>query len=82
MPTILMRTAVADGDFAAQAGEEVQVSAERAQAWVGAGFCELVRSHAPETPEGRSPGAGRPEGAQSRKRITRAQKTTQDVPPT
>lgn len=68
MPPVRMSTAVAGVDFSWSPGEVVQLPAERAAQVVAAGWGELVRGEAAETPEGRT---AELETAEGRKRPTR-----------
>lgn len=74
MPLVRMVTSVAGVDFDFHAGDEVDLPAERAQQAVAAGWGELVRSRAPETPERASEArTGAPETTdrQRTRRVTR-----------
>jgi hypothetical protein len=62
MPLVRMFTSVAGADFAYAHGEEVDLAPEEAQRYVAAGWAELVRGRAPETPENRASRPETPEG--------------------
>lgn len=70
MPRVRMSTSVAGEDFAYSAGEEVDMSPERAQQAVAAGWGELVRE-VPATPEGRATAPETPEGRRARQNSRR-----------
>lgn len=53
MPLVRMTRSVGCEDLPSRRGAEVQLTAERAQQVVAAGWGVIVRSRAPETPEGR-----------------------------
>lgn len=54
MPIVRMTVSVGCEDLPSRPGEEVRLSPERAQQVVRAGWGEIVRERAPETPEGRA----------------------------
>lgn len=74
MPLVRMVTSVAGVDFDFHAGDEVDLPAERAQQAVAAGWGELVRSRAPETPERAAGGRGSSVETTDRQRTRRVQR--------
>lgn len=72
MPTVRFVTSVAGVDFEAHTGDEVEMSPERAQQAVAAGWGELVRGRPVETPEARAAAPETPEGARQRRSTRRA----------
>jgi hypothetical protein len=51
MPTVRMKTALADRNLSVEYGELVETSPERAAQWIDAGIAEAVTSEAVRTPE-------------------------------
>lgn len=68
MPLVRFSTSVAGPDFAYGDGDEVELPPDKAQQAVAAGWGELVRGRAPETPESRGRAAETPEGARPTRR--------------